>query len=183
MLGVSFLTGGCATHALWGVKDCKPSTNGNLSIAYTPEKHDFLVKYDELTNAKSPETISYLLLAYSDNPPKNHRPVFVQETELPELTTIPILKENDPVPETGYSAMYCPLQGTFDLYHEGVDIGRFTLPNYSTPAEKATVTRVMLTPPAVIADTVAGTVAGAVEVIAVIIVAGQNGNFSNLSWR
>lgn len=156
MLGVVFLSGGCATHALWGMKDCKPSDNGNLSIAFAPEKHDFLVKYDELLglDTKTPQTKSYWLLAYSDNPPRNHRPATVQETELPELTTIPILKENDPVPETGYSAVYSPLQGTFDLYHEGVDIGRFTLPNYSTTAQKATVTRVMLTPPAVLADTV-----------------------------
>jgi hypothetical protein len=155
MLGAAFLTGGCATPALWGVKDCKPSANGSLSISFAPEKHDFLVKYDEVRglNTKISEKKSYWLLAYSDNPPKNHRPAFVQEADLPELAVIPILKWKDPVPETGYCAMYIPLQGTFDLYHNGVDLGRFTLPNYSTERQPANFARVVLTPPAAVADT------------------------------
>jgi hypothetical protein len=155
MLCAAFLADGCATSAVWGKKDCKPSVNGNLSLAFAPEKHDFLVKYDELrgTNVKTSTTKSYWLFAYSDNPPKSHGPDVVQDTDSPEMTAIPILKWNDPMPKTGYSAIYFPREGTFDLYHDGVDIGRFTLPNYSTPGRRVTFSRVLLTPPAIIADT------------------------------
>jgi hypothetical protein len=154
LLGAAYLTGGCATHALWGVKDCSASDSGNLAIRFAPEKHDFLVQYDELRGKKTKATECYWLYDYSDNPPKNHGPASVQDTDFPKMTMVPILKVNDPVPETGYSAMYFPLEKTFDLYHDGVDMGRFTLPSYSTPAGKVTATRVMLTPPAVLADTV-----------------------------
>lgn len=163
MLCAAFLAGGCATPAVWGIKDCKPSANGNVSLAFAPQKHDFLVKYDELRGYidKTPHSNSYWLFAYSDNPPKNCRPSSVQETDVSELVTIPVLKWNAPVPETGYSAIYFPMQGTFDLYHNGVDLGRFSLPTYSTERKPANFSRVILTPPAVIADTaIAGCILG-----------------------
>jgi hypothetical protein len=69
------------------------------------------------------------------------------------------------VPQTGYSAISFSGTGwsTFDLYHDGISIGRFALPSYSTDRKPANFTRVMLTPPAVIADTaIVGCAIGAI---------------------
>jgi hypothetical protein len=148
---------GCATPALWGIKDCSPAPQPHLAMAFASDKYDFLVTYAEKrgSTGKQVQTNSYWLFEYADNRPKNHRPTFVHDPDLAKLTPLPILMPKEALPETGYSARYFISEGstTFDLYHEGVDIGRFTLPNYSTGAQPANFTRVVLTPPAVIADT------------------------------
>ena len=148
---------GCATPALWGVKDCSAADQPHLALSFAPEKYDFLVSYTEQRgwSYKPAQTNLYWLFAYTDNRPKNNRPSFVQDTNIAGLTPIQILKPNQPVPQTGYSAVSFSSSGwsTFDLYHDGVDIGRFALPSYSTDRQPANFTRVMLTPPAVIVDT------------------------------
>ena len=152
-LCVGLLSGGCATRALWGLKDCTPTPDPQIGLAFSPDKYDFLVTYHEQRESeKFTRTNAYWLLANIDHPAGNHRPAFIQGTNLPALVTIPIFKWNEPLPEAGYSARVF-VNGAFELYHNSVDIGRFWLPNYSTPAEPATASRILLTPPAVLADT------------------------------
>lgn len=94
-----------------------------------------------------------LVAASADHPTKDSHPPFIKSADTSDLVTIPIIKWGDPLPETGYCARMMPGRQAFDLYHNAVDIGRFPLPCYSVH-EPSTTWRVMLTPPAVLADTV-----------------------------
>jgi len=185
MLCIAALSGGCvATPAVWGVKSCAPAPEPHLAIAFAPDKYDFLVTYSEQRgwSSKPVQTNSYWLLAHADNLPTNHRPMLIQDANMPGLVRVPVLKANEPVPNSGYSAISYPTLGipTFDLCRNGVDLGRFTLPSYSTDREPANVSRVLLTPPAVIGDTVV--VAGGVAIMVIIGGASNGADFSSL-WR
>ena len=155
MLCVAALAGGCATPAVWEVKTCHPANNPNLSLAFDPKSNDLLVKYDEQrASSKSVQTRFYWLLA-NNNQPKNQPPHFIDEVNLPDLISVPVIEwvVTNSVPETGYSAKMLLDQRSFCLYRDGVIQDRFFLPNYPSPIQMKTVSRVMLTPPAVIADT------------------------------
>jgi hypothetical protein len=163
LLVVAAFAGGCATPAVWGVKERHAAMDPHLGVAFAPNNYDFLVKYDEQGDkARTIQPRSYWLFAYADNPPKKFRPNFVDSTKLTDLVTVPVIANNrEPVPESGYCARLTDDQNGLDLYRNGVDLGRFLLPAYSSSPQPATVSRVMLTPPAVIADTViVGTVVG-----------------------
>ena len=153
---IAALSGGCATRAVWGIKDVHAATDPHLSLAYAPERYDFLVTYDETQGStKFVQTKAYWLFSTADNPRKNHRPDFAENTNFSYLVSVPVMTNlTNAMPDTGYSAALSTTFNTFDLYRNGVDLGRFQLPQYSTAAKPATVSRVMLTPPAVIADTV-----------------------------
>jgi len=153
-LALTVFSFGCATPALWGIKQRSPAPQPRLVIQFSPEKYDFLVTYAEQEGLshKSAGTNSYWLFAYTDNRPKNHQPSFIQDTNRAGLLPVPVIEPMDSAPTNGYSVVSYSNQ-TFDLYHEGVDIGRFDLPTYSTDRKPANFTRVVLTPPAVIADT------------------------------
>jgi hypothetical protein len=156
ILCITALAGGCATPAVWGIKTCHPASNPSLSLAFDSKSNDILVKYEEQrASSKSVQTRFYWLLANADNPPKNHRPHFVNEVNSPDLISVPVITcgMTNSVPETGYGAKMLADERSFDLYRNGVSLGRFFLPDYSSPAQPATISRVMLTPPAVIADT------------------------------
>jgi hypothetical protein len=156
MLCVTALAGGCATPAVWEVKTCHPANNPNLSLALDPKSNDVLVRYDEQrASSKSVQTRFYWLLANANNPPKNQPPHFVSEVNSPDLISVPVIEwvVTNSVPETGYCAKMLMDQRSFSLYHNGVGQGVFFLPNYPSPVQMKTVSRIMLTPPAVIADT------------------------------
>lgn len=154
MLSLVLFASGCATPALWGIKSCQPAAEPYLSLTYDSQKSDILVRYNEQQEAsKSVQTNAYWLLASADHPAKDSHPPFIKSADTSDLVTIPIIKWGDPLPETGYCARMMPGRQAFDLYHNAVDIGRFPLPCYSVH-EPSTTWRVMLTPPAVLADTV-----------------------------
>lgn len=164
MLCVTALVGGCATPAVWEVKTCHPAICPNLSLAFDPKSNDVLVKYNEQrASSRSVQTRFYWLFANANNRPGNQPPHFVDEAKSPDLITVPVIDYvmTNTVPETGYVAKMLADERSFDLYSDGVDLGRYFLPDYPSPAQMKTVSRIMLTPPAVIADALitVGTVA------------------------
>jgi hypothetical protein len=94
LLIVTGLGSGCATPALWGVKDCSPAEQPQLTLSFAPGKYDFLVSYTEQRgwSYKPAQTNSYWLFAYTDNRPKNHRPSFLQDTNIAGLAPVQVLK-------------------------------------------------------------------------------------------
>jgi hypothetical protein len=153
MLCVTALAGGCATQAVWEVKTYHPADNPNLNLAFDPKSNDILVKYDEQrASSKSVQTRFYWLFA--NNQPQNLHPSFVTEANWPALISVPVIDSvtTNCVPATGYGAKLLADESSFYLYHDGVSLGRFFLPDY--PCQGQTMaSRVMLTPPAIIADT------------------------------
>src|ERR1700743_1723475 len=93
LLCAALLGGGCATPAVWGVKDCSPAESPNVSLAFNPRNGDILVRYEQQTLSawnNPTETKYYWLFSYSDNPPKGRRPEFIDNTNVPDLVQIPV---------------------------------------------------------------------------------------------
>jgi len=171
MLAVAMITGGCATSTLWEEKSYRPYDNPHLSLALAPERQDVLVQYDErYSESKKLRHRAYWLFA-STNAMANHvKPVFVKPAVGAGLMPIPLLAEaqgtNAP-PFGGYVAVATPAEQGFDLWRDGVPLGRFYLPIYFT-APRATVWRVMTTPFAALGDMVVVVVVCA-AVVAVVV--------------
>src|SRR5258708_16335760 len=156
ILIAAMMTSGCATCKLWDEQSCHPADHPNLNLALDMKNREVLVQYvEQRAEANKYQRRAYWLFASTNSIARSGKPVFVNPKDYTALIAIPLLDEppgtNAPA-MSGYVAVATPAQQGFDLWLDGVPLGRYDLPVYFAKP-RATVWRVAATPFAALGDT------------------------------
>jgi hypothetical protein len=168
---VAMAGAGCATNTLWEEQRYHPAAQLDLRLAQGPDHRDVLVQYNEQREEeKKTRRRAYWLFAFTNSIANEGRPIFVNPKNSAALTPVPLLLEatatNAPA-AAGYVAVATPAQQGFDLWLEGVWLGRYDLPIYYAKP-RASIWRVAATPFAALGDaTVVVVVCAAVVAVVV----------------
>jgi len=165
----SMLLTGCVTAKVWEphqfARFHEPADPSNLQLFYSDERHDFLVRYDEVVDTSGKiKPRAYWLDRNRTKEGTERRPSFVTIKQGQDLRPIPVMEsiENGSIP-AGNSLYAVSTNGVrFSLYGSienksvttsstGNLIGEFELPAYYDAL--GPVKQVLRTPPALVADT------------------------------
>jgi hypothetical protein len=131
-----------------------PADPANLQLYYSDARKDMLVQYDESREReKKVQRRSYWLepnLALANN---GQKPQFINSVSLDGLTPVPLTAIQPVSPPTGFKGLYAVCQShdpRFTLYAGTNELNSCTLPIYH--ANKQVAVKVLLTPPALVAD-------------------------------
>jgi len=180
-LSLGALFSGCETvheyslsYKVWDTDDFRkwsePSSDPRLALFETPDHTNLLVQYDAFSEKHSViKRQAYYLQPNQARIAAGKAPKFVPPAAPEGMRPIPVfearaLATNRPTALTNY-AIVADSGREFTLHPQAVPLGAFPLPVY--PENSGTVTRIALTPLAVIGDTVmVGLVVSAVALIA-----------------
>jgi hypothetical protein len=131
-----------------------PAEPANLQLYYSDARKDLLVQYDESREReKKVQRRSYWLepnLTLANN---GQRPQFINSVSLDGLTPVPLTATQPVSPPTGFKGLYVVCQThdpRFTLYSGTNELHTCTLPIYH--ANQQVAVKVLLTPPALVAD-------------------------------
>ncbi len=162
--GLTVLSTGCETiepysltRRLWDNSDLEkwsePASSPKLALYEATEREDMLVRYEAYSEAHScVKTQAYYLRESEPLIAAGKKPKFVQATSADRVKALPVLAA--PV-NASAEPPYCVLAADgrgFDLYSSSNPPAQFDLPVY--PENSGTTVRVLLTPFAVVGDTV-----------------------------
>ena len=162
MLWVVFLVAqvplftGC-TAMLWNKSTFStyyhPADPANLQLYYSDSRKDLLVQYDEAREReKKVQRRSYWLEPNLTIVNNGQKPQFV-DASLDSLTLVPLTAAQPVSPPTGFKGLYVVCQThdpRFTLYSGTNELNSCTLPIYH--ANEQIAVKVLLTPPALVAD-------------------------------
>ncbi len=167
LVAVLLLTG-CLTPKLWKTNDFSqsayPAAPANLEVFKEPSYGRLLVRYHEYSEKKNAVTErAYWLTENRETVEAGKKPKFVEIGNLKGLEPLPACMDTAEctVRATAALAAYVPLKDghAFLVCRPGFQDGPFSLPAYDE--RRGTTTKVLLTPLAVIGDTViVGSVVG-----------------------
>lgn len=156
---LALTTSGCFTPKLWKESPLRefaePSQDGRMELRLGPlPKRDYLLAYDEVRErSERVRRKAYWLLANQERTSQERKPHFVKPRAARGLTIIPVF--DTPPTATNAPPIYA-LAATdgrqVTVVEHGMAMGVFELPVYQTTRGK--VERVLLTPLAVVGDTV-----------------------------
>jgi len=156
LVGAALLLNGCVTPKLWEDTSFRePSTPANMQLFLHPQRRDILVTYDEVRDTGTrTRRRAYYLNEHRRQRGGHGKPHFVRPPAPDRLKPISVASGTAAAGMTNEDLYAVALlgHGSFVLRSRGEDLVDFDLPVY--PDASARAVQVMLTPLAVVADTV-----------------------------
>jgi hypothetical protein len=156
----AMLLSGCATSAVWRAgqfaRYCEPAAPPGLALFHSSQRDDVLVEYSEGREGDNPSIHprAYWLHENAKQIMERRQPKFVSPGQDQGLVAIPVLQASeipDPTVVSGRYALLSTNSYAFTLYTDGKEEGSYELPVH--PDTSGRTKQILLTPPAVIADT------------------------------
>lgn len=156
--GLAIFLNGCATKALWETGDFaryhEPKQPPELRLAYSERQQDVLVQYVErLESGARLRKRAYWLYTEVPRIQQRHKPRFVSSSQARGLEPIPVVDSAGLTNASSFCGMFAVVStngDSFALWATNRTLGSFDLPVYEDALGKTK--RVLLTPPAVVAD-------------------------------